>query len=474
MAPQLFHLEGPSLEDLKSRASILYGPRALIVSAEVVTVGGIRGVLARKHYEIVVEVPERTDEPASGGRPRGRRSTGSQPVGLDALLQQAELDEVRLAGGDGAPRPARRRASAGPVDRPEHDGVTAAPELSTDTGLFAALMDNLTFATGPVGPGGDPGPVSGTGVPRMDQPVSGTVPPATAVPLPLPAAVPVPEIAPSLSAVPLPAIGAQIAAPTRAATPSIPSIPSIPATAATLFETSRGTAPDGPKGGEENAAPPRIPYLAVDAADPSMLPELAGPVLAPSRVEDTVPAVLRAPGDLVVVVGATAPGWEAALSMAAAFAGGVPAAVASAGPSGWFSPDARRVQDRLDAGVARAAGVDGGHAVFLALFSEDAVSDSRLLLALRPDQIWLAVDAGRKEADTAAWVGGLTRSLERAGLAPTGLAVVGSSTTTTPDTVTALGLPVGWSDGRPAERAPGQRPHHAPRGRRRAGHPGIG
>ncbi|MFC3298283.1 hypothetical protein FJV46_10055 [Arthrobacter agilis] len=474
MAPQLFHLEGPSLEDLKSRASILYGPRALIVSAEVVTVGGIRGVLARKHYEIVVEVPERADEPASGGRPRGRRSTGSQPVGLDALLQQAELDEVRLAGGDGAPRPARRRASAGPVDRPQHEGVTAAPELSTDSGLFAALMDNLTFATGSVGSSGDLGPVPGTGLPRMDQPVPGTVPPTTAVPLPLPAAVPVPaavsghEIAPALSAVPPPAIGAQMAAPTRAATPSRP------ATAAILFETSRGTAPDGPKGGEEDAAPPRIPYLAVDAADPSMLPELAGPVLAPSQVEDTVPAVLRAPGDLVVVVGATAPGWEIALSMAAAFAGGVPAAVASAGRSGWFSPDARRVQDRLDAGVARAAGVDGGHAVFLALFSEDAVSDSSLLLALRPDQIWLAVDAGRKEADTAAWVGRLTRSMERAGLAPTGLAVVGSSTTTTPDTVTALGLPVGWSDGRPAERAPGHRPHHAPRGRRRAGHPGIG
>lgn len=58
MVPQLFHLEGPSLEELKAKAAALYGPRALIVSAELVTVGGIRGVLARKHYEIVVEVPE--------------------------------------------------------------------------------------------------------------------------------------------------------------------------------------------------------------------------------------------------------------------------------------------------------------------------------------------------------------------------------------------------------------------------------
>ena len=73
MAPQLFHLEGPSLEELKAKVAGLYGPRALIVSAELVTVGGIRGVLARKHYEIVVEVPE----PDGDGGSREGVSDGS-------------------------------------------------------------------------------------------------------------------------------------------------------------------------------------------------------------------------------------------------------------------------------------------------------------------------------------------------------------------------------------------------------------
>ena len=398
MAPQLFHLEGPSLEELKTRAAALYGPRALIVSAEIVTVGGIRGVLARKHYEIVVEVPEHDGEPAPAARPRGRRSTEPNPSGLDALLQQAELDEVRLAGGSGAvPLAPRRSGAADP----------APAGVSTDSGLFAALMDNLTFATEPAEPAGEGSSHPGA-APR-------TVDPAVSVP----ASVPITQ--------------------------------------------------------EPAAGPPSvIPHLAPDPADPAELPDLAGLVLETAEASPPVPAVLRAPGDLVVVVGAPAPAWEVVLSMAAAFAGGLPAAAAIAGPPGWLNTDARRIQDRLDANTARAAGVDGGHAVFLALSSDDAVTDGRFLLAVRPDQVWVAVDAGRKEADTAAWVGGLTRSMERAGLEPAGLAVVGSSTTATPDTVLALGLPVGWQDGRPAGAMAPRRRRNAPRGRRRAEQPGIG
>ncbi|AUZ87923.1 hypothetical protein CVO76_10000 [Arthrobacter agilis] len=218
-------------------------------------------------------------------------------------------------------------------------------------------------------------------------------------------------------------------------------------------------------------APAVVPHLAAHPGDPAQLPDLAGHVVDTSAAPDPAPAVLSAPGDLVIIVGAPAVVWEVAASMAAAFGRGAPAAVAVAGPEGWLTRDARRIDDRLDANAARAAGVDGGHPVFLALSSEDPVTDARLLLALRPDQVWLAVDAGRKEADTAAWVGALRRSMERAELAPSGLAVVGSGSTATPGTVDALGLPVGWRDGGSPE-SPTRR-RAASVGRRRAESAGI-
>ncbi|WP_394251414.1 hypothetical protein [Arthrobacter pityocampae] len=455
MQPQLFHLEGPSLEELKAKAAALYGPRALIVSAELVTVGGIRGVLSRKHYEIVVEVPEpdgvfpagsgvphrgRTwdgsrerarggpDAPGGGG-PRGRRSAAAGPAGLDALLQQAELDEVRIAAGHDDDR----------------TGTPASPDtppavISTDSGLFAALMDELTFATDPA-----------------------------AAPAPSPA--PSPSVAPSPAADASAVAGAVTARPRRAfavgrdavapsGTSDVPvtgtrtrrsvalgrDVEALPAPRVPEYPaTDAGTATEpGPPSGSDAT------FLHEGAGAPTDLPEVRGTILRISDPVASVPSVLRAPGDLVVVVGVPAVGWSVASSMATVLGRGAPTAVAVSGPPNRALPEARSIDDGLEANAARAAGVDGGHAVFVALSSEDPLTDVRALFALRPDQVWLAVDAGRKEADTAAWVGALCRSMERARLAPAGLAVIGSTTTATPETVQALGLPVGWLEGRPA------------------------
>ncbi|PPB48119.1 hypothetical protein C4K88_14130 [Arthrobacter pityocampae] len=208
-------------------------------------------------------------------------------------------------------------------------------------------------------------------------------------------------------------------------------------------DAGTATAPGPPSGSDAT-------FLHEGAGAPTDLPEVRGAIL---RIPDPVasaPSVLRAPGDLVVVVGVPAVGWSVASSMATVLGRGAPTAVAVSGPPNRAHPEARSIDDGLEANAARAAGVDGGHAVFVALPSEDPLIDIRALLALRPDQVWLAVDAGRKEADTAAWVGALCRSMERAGLALAGLAVIGSTTTATPETVQALGLPVGWLEGRPA------------------------
>lgn len=424
MPPQLFHLEGPSLKDLKAQAALRYGPRALIVSAELVTVGGIHGVLGRKHYEIVVEVPHddgagnTVPAPAgpagaAAGKSRGRRRAASPEAAIDALLQQAELDEVRFAGGTDVP--AAPRPPAG----------DAASAISTDSNLFAALMDNLTFATDPSGT--SPAGTSPTAAAPAGSRRAASTPAAGQPETPIQ---PGPAVRSLPSAVVPPAVMPAVAVPPRVVSPS--------AGPAVFVAAEDGQVPDTAE------------HLGAESTDPAGLPELGGPIMDVPAAGPLVPAVLRAAGDLVIVIGAPAMGWDVVHSMAAAFGGGHPAAIAVSGPAGRFPRDARSISDRLGANAARAAGVDGGHAVFVAMTSSEVVSDGRFLLALRPDQVWLAVDAGRKEADTAAWVGAQTRSMERAGLQPAGLAVVGSGETSTPETVLTLGLPVGWLDGRPA------------------------
>jgi hypothetical protein len=404
VATQLFHLEGPSLEQLKAQSAAMYGPRALIVSAELVTVGGISGVFARKHYEIVVEVPTPEEPDTAPPRPRGRRSAGGEPAGIKALLEKAELDEVRLSSTSvSATAGASGAAGATP-------SVPSDPGVSTTSGLFAALMDNLASTTDPAAAGQPVSAPTRTSVPGAAGGTPVPAPTPTLVPAPVPRAVPV---------------------------PSAPVDPS-------------------------------VPQLTLGVTDPAELPQVTGQVMG---VPQRLPEVLSVPGDLVVIVGTPATSWEVTASMAGALGAGSPAAAVLAGPESWSAPNAQRVRDRLEANAARAAGVDGGHPVFLALTSEDPLTDIRMLLVLRADQVWLAVDAGRKEADTAAWVGALRRSMEHADLAPAGLAVVGSAGTATPETVLALGLPVGWSDGRAAVGLRARR--HSGTGRRRARPAGI-
>ena len=120
MEPSRFLLEGSSLEELKARILAEHGADARIVAAERVSVGGIRGVFARRHIEVLVEVPARTRRAAHS------RLDVRARLGIAALLDDADAAEAGL-----------HRAAA-PV---------APPRLSTATDGFATLMDALTFAT---------------------------------------------------------------------------------------------------------------------------------------------------------------------------------------------------------------------------------------------------------------------------------------------------------------------------------------
>lgn len=104
-----------------------------------------------------------------------------------------------------------------------------------------------------------------------------------------------------------------------------------------------------------------------------------------------------------------------------------------------------RVDDRRSASEFRAHCIAVGSVGLLAwgvgLGVRGIQSTTSALRAIDADQIWLVVDASRKAEDTAAWV-----SVIRASTPATALAVLHGVETATPDSVNALGLPIGWSD----------------------------
>ena len=335
MEPRRFQLEGPSLEALKQRVFDEHGPRARIIAAEKVSVGGIGGFLARHHYEVTVELPPRGRR-AAAGPPDGPAAGRNSPAagGISELLARAEAAEQAI--------PRREDpVSAGRPKRPEHT-------VSTDSDAFAELMDRITL---------------GAGTPPA--------PPAPASPAP-----------------------AAPAAPREGAQP-----------AGRLSE-----------GGHAASSRPPVP--------------------------------LTGAGDLVLVVGLGGDPLAVCESMAAA-AGAGAAALRSAGTL--EDPRIGRAGDRRAAATARAAGVLAEHPIYLAYGLGRGGELSRhatLIGALAPDQVWVAVDAGRKAEDSAAWVAAIRRSAQ-----VDAVAVEGLDTTATPHTVNGLGLPIGWVDGGPSAAA---------------------
>lgn len=96
-----------------------FGPRAEIVGAERVTVGGIRGFFAREHYEITVLIPE------DGYELTDRHLIGlSERAGIAALLDDADREEAlgQLAA---APEPDR---------------------VSTASAMFDEILGSLDFS----------------------------------------------------------------------------------------------------------------------------------------------------------------------------------------------------------------------------------------------------------------------------------------------------------------------------------------
>jgi hypothetical protein len=313
MTPTRIVMKGKTLDALATQVRVEHGPRARIVSAERVTSGGIAGLFARTFVEATVELPERGRRAARSGSQEPRATVPPPPaqrafepspaqrVGLAALLADAEDAEEAFAQEEAPP----------------------APVVSTRSGAFADLMDDLAF--------------------------NGVVP--------------------------------------------------------------------------EPVAPP-----APAAPSPS-----AAAAAAASRI---APALLDGPGDLVVVLGERPDVVALVQTMAEGSARGR-AAVRVAGSAA----DGRHVAvaDCRGALEARASGVELDRATLVAVGWDGGAAET--VRSLAADQIWIAVDAGRKHADTERWVRAASTAIDA-----DGLVVAGSATTSTPETVESLGLPVGWRD----------------------------
>lgn len=196
------------------------------------------------------------------------------------------------------------------------------------------------------------------------------------------------------------------------------------------------------------SGPSLMPQLSTSSVDfDEIMADLTyntAPALAALPAQTRLPVFrqppLFSPGDLILVIGLTADAIEVAREMATDAGTPVLRTAGACGASG-----IQQLTDRRGVLAARAEGVRDRQPVFVALgLPRTGLDDtgSAAIDFLGADQVWLAVDAGRKPADTERWV----RNVEAA-LRVDAIAVFGSEGTSTPKTVYELGLQVGWVEG---------------------------
>ncbi|WP_400159956.1 hypothetical protein [Arthrobacter sp. BPSS-3] len=471
--PNRYRLKGASLEEIQAKARAQYGPAARIVSAERVISPGIAGMFAANRYEAVVEL-----------QPRHDVVTGE--VVPDADVLNADGDGTPATGGDGVP------AAPAPASDPSSPSVPAAPSMP---GAPAAVPQPASTAPAPTpsAPAADePGRKSRRKAAKAAKAgrAAKTDPAASATPAPPGGAPP----GPAASAT-APGEQARVSAPGHAlqgdaiaallaeadaaemtmhrpAQPALstetpgfaellnqlgsglqpPSAPAAPAPArapqpagAPAGTAPAGTAPVGTAPGAATAGARTAAVSLLGPAEPAenvrRTEERSEAPAAPRRIP--APGPLRGTGDLVVLVGLGDDPLDTALDMSIA-AGG--ADVRTAGELSAYGH--LHLDGRQSATAARAHAVETEQTVIAAFGlgkGRHALARLQALAALSPDQVWVVVDAGRKNADTARWI-----NLVRSRLEIDAMAVVGAAYTSSPETVEALNIPVGWIDGKPA------------------------
>jgi hypothetical protein len=188
----------------------------------------------------------------------------------------------------------------------------------------------------------------------------------------------------------------------------------------------------------QQSAAPRLSTASVDFA--AIMADLTTNTLAePEVLIPRGPKPLSGAGDLVLIIGLGRDALRVARQMSTTVPG---SALRIAGDL--VVEGIARVSDRRSALAARAAGVESGHSIIVAFGLSTAKLDfvkSDALSRVHPDQVWVVVDASRKEEDTAHWVRGVQETVR-----VDGIAVRGREFTATPETVNDFDLPVGWTE----------------------------
>lgn len=186
---------------------------------------------------------------------------------------------------------------------------------------------------------------------------------------------------------------------------------------------------------------PTTPQLSTASADfAAIMADLTANTLRePDVLIPRGPKPLSGAGDLILVIGLALDSLHVARQMSATVPGSSLRVAGELVVAG-----IERVTDRRNTLVARAAGVESGHSVIVAFGLGATTLDfatSDALSRMHPDQVWVVVDASRKEGDTARWVRGVQDAVR-----VDGIAVCGLEFTATPETVNDLDLPVGWTE----------------------------
>ncbi|MDH2443877.1 hypothetical protein QDR37_07975 [Amnibacterium sp. CER49] len=374
-----FRLDKPTLSGLAEQVRREYGPDARIVDTEETVIGGFAGLFGRKVVDVTVDLPDKEAVDGSHEFDMAKR------VGLAALLDDAD---------------ARDFGPAGAEDPFEllNPGGAAGPEVSTQGGEFASVLDALRIDTEAV-------PTQGGGTPARAPQKPSTARPDWAAK---------PETAPTAL---VPRRTGPLVLP-RTAPPIAPAAP--------LRMTTEVVAP---------------PSLVAEAEAAAVQATVWATPTPRSRVGRTVPGApppqrTRA-GDLLLLVGLHDDAVGVANAVRDRLQRGY---VCDGGSVEGFTR--RRVDDRRGAMAARAYGVRSDQPVIVAYGIGDGdLLDPRFagLLTIDSDQSWLVVDGARPEDQTLAWAGRLRGRLQVDAVARVG--AKGG-----PDPVAALGLPPAWAD----------------------------
>ncbi|MGI5169925.1 hypothetical protein ACQEU3_36790 [Spirillospora sp. CA-253888] len=392
--PKHLLLEGTDLEALLSQVRAEHGPDASIVSADRVRSGGFAGFFTRQRYELTISVPD--DVPAAPERAEAAPAPENEAT-LDpmaALLARTEERERRLTAPDPASEPATVPADQTPTAAP------ADVSLGVSSGASAGVSTGTTSSSATSAP-------STSSAPSVTSAASPSGPPAMSVDQAF-ADVLAAQLRPGRAAVPSPA-DVQTFQP-RAVEPDRPFAAPLRALGMPDHLVRRATGTD--------------PYRAAVRAL-AALPE--------------APAAPDRPGDVLVIVGPARTALPIAEAVARTLSvGPAQLLLAARTTAGTGVHHTRRISGPVEA-VRRARKLhraDLPHVVVVDACAEDgngewarSVSD-----ALGATAVWALVDASRKIADTARFLGTL---------GPVhGLAVTALEATGDPASVLGLGFPV--------------------------------